>query len=98
MPLTTLCNATYDDPRQRQLFKNIIYIGALSILLEIDEEALAQLIAEQYKGKEKLLAPNLNALKIGRDYAREKLQHPLGLKVQRANNVGDKIFVDGNCR
>ncbi len=96
MPLTALCNATYEDPRQRQLFKNIIYIGALSILLEIDEEALANLIAEQYKGKEKLLAPNLNALKIGRDYARENLPHPLGLKVQRADNVGDKIFVDGN--
>ncbi len=96
MPLTTLCNATYEDPRQRQLFKNIIYIGALSILLEIDEAALADLIAEQYKGKEKLLAPNLNALKIGRDYARENLPHPLGLKVQRADNVGDKIFVDGN--
>ena len=96
MPLTEVCNATYEDPRQRQLFKNIIYIGALSILLEIEEEPLAQLIAEQYRGKEKLLAPNLNALKLGRDYARDHLQHPLGLRVRRANNVGDKIFVDGN--
>ena len=96
MPLTEVCNATYEDPRQRQLFKNILYIGALSILLEIEEEPLAQLIAEQYHGKEKLLAPNLNALKLGRDYARDHLQHPLGLRVRRANNVGDKIFVDGN--
>ena len=96
MPLTEVCNATYEDPRQRQLFKNILYIGALSILLEIEEEPLAQLIAEQYRGKEKLLAPNLNALKLGRDYARDHLQHPLGLRVRRANNVGDKIFVDGN--
>ncbi|MGD9601525.1 MAG: 2-oxoacid:acceptor oxidoreductase subunit alpha [Gammaproteobacteria bacterium] len=96
MPLTMLCNATYDDPRQRQLFKNIIYIGALSILLEIEEEAIAQLIAEQYKGKEKLLAPNLNALKLGRDYARDNLQHPIGLRVKRADNVGNRIFVDGN--
>ncbi len=96
MPLTSLCNASYGDPRQRQLFKNIIYIGALSILLEIEEEAIAQLIAEQYKGKEKLLTPNLNALKIGRDYARENLQHPIGLRVRRADNVGDKIFLDGN--
>ena len=29
MPLTDICNATYDDSRQRQLFKNIIYVGAL---------------------------------------------------------------------
>jgi 2-oxoglutarate ferredoxin oxidoreductase subunit alpha len=95
MPLTQLCNATYSEPRQRQLFKNIIYIGALSVLLDMDPEAIAQLIAEQYKGKEKLLAPNLNALKLGRDYATDNLQ-PIGLRVQRADNVGDRIFIDGN--
>ena len=95
MPLTELCNATYKEPRQRQLFKNIIYIGALSVLFEMASEALAQLIAEQYKGKEKLLQPNLNALKLGRDYATENLQ-PIGLRVKRADNVGDRIFIDGN--
>ena len=38
MPLTEICNATYADPRQRQLFKNIIYVGALSVLLDIDAD------------------------------------------------------------
>src|SRR6478609_10671291 len=28
MPLTEICNAVYSDPRQRQLFKNIVYVGA----------------------------------------------------------------------
>ena len=97
MPLTELCNATYSDPRQRQLFKNIIYVGALSALLEIDPDAIATLIGEQYKGKEKLLAPNLNALKMGRDWVIENLPHPIGLRVQQADNVGDQIFVDGNA-
>jgi len=97
MPLTELCNATYSDPRQRQLFKNIIYVGALSALLEIDPDAIATLIGEQYKGKEKLLAPNLNALKMGRDWVIENLPHPIGLRVQKADNVGDRIFVDGNA-
>ncbi len=96
IPLTELCNASYSDPRQRQLFKNIIYVGALSALLDMEPEALTELIAEQYKGKEKLLAPNLKALKLGRDWVIENLPHPLGLRVKRANNVGDKIFVDGN--
>src|SRR5689334_24093789 len=35
MPLTEICNAVYTDARQRQLFKNIVYVGALSVLLEI---------------------------------------------------------------
>jgi 2-oxoglutarate ferredoxin oxidoreductase subunit alpha len=96
MPLTDICNAEYVDARERQLFKNIIYVGALSALLGIEPEVIAELIGEQYKGKEKLLKPNLNAFHMGFDYAREKLKDALGLKVKRSNNVGDKIFVDGN--
>ncbi|MDP3169992.1 MAG: 2-oxoacid:acceptor oxidoreductase subunit alpha [Polaromonas sp.] len=96
MPLTEICNAVYSDPRQRQLFKNIVYVGALSVLLEIEPEVLEKLFGEQYKGKEKLLASNVQALHLGRDFAREHLQAPLGIRVQRSDQVGAKIFVDGN--
>src|SRR4249919_1386416 len=97
VPLTEICNATYSDPRQRQLFKNIMYIGALSALLDMDLPVIEALIGEQYKGKEKLLAPNLEALHLGREWIREHLPHPLGLRVQRADAVGDRIFVEGNA-
>ena len=96
MPLTEICNAVYTDPRQRQLFKNIVYVGALSVLLEVESEAIEQLFGEQYKGKEKLLASNVQALHLGRDFVKEHLQWPLGIKVRRADKVGDSIFVDGN--
>lgn len=96
MPLTEIANAVYADPRQRQLFKNIIYVGALSVLLDIEAEAIEQLFGEQYKGKEKLLDSNVRALHLGRDFAREHLQAPLPIRVRRADRVGHKIFVDGN--
>jgi 2-oxoglutarate ferredoxin oxidoreductase subunit alpha len=95
MPLTEICNATYSDPRQRQLFKNIIYVGALSALLEIDPNEIEKLFSEQYKGKEALLQSNVKALRLGREYAQQHLA-PIGLRVKRASNVGNKIFVDGN--
>jgi 2-oxoglutarate ferredoxin oxidoreductase subunit alpha len=96
MPLTQICNATYSDPRQRQLFKNIIYVGALSMLLDIDPTEIEKLFAEQYKGKEKLLDSNIKALALGRDYARDNLDCQIGLKVRPAEAVGDRIFIDGN--
>lgn len=96
MPLTEICNAVYTDPRQRQLFKNIVYVGALSVLLEIEPEVIEKLFGEQYKGKEKLLASNVQALHLGRDFAREHLKAPLGIRVKRADKVGERIFVDGN--
>jgi len=95
MPLTDICNAAYSDPRQRQLFKNIVYVGALSSLLGIELECVEKLIGEQYKGKEKLLEPNLQALRTGRDYAAKSLP-AIGLSVRRSDRVGKRIFLEGN--
>jgi len=97
MPLTEICNETYTDSRERQLFKNIVYVGALASLMDIEPGVIAELIGEQYKGKEKLLKPNLNAFQMGYNYAGEKLKDALGLKVKRAYAVGDKIFMEGNA-
>jgi 2-oxoglutarate ferredoxin oxidoreductase subunit alpha len=96
VPITAICNEMYSDARQRQLFKNIIYVGALSVLLGIDPDAIVKLFSEQYRGKERLLDSNVKALRLGRDYATQRLAHPIGLTVRRADNVGQRIFVDGN--
>jgi 2-oxoglutarate ferredoxin oxidoreductase subunit alpha len=95
VPLTDIANQSWDDPRQRQLFKNIMYLGALSVLLGIERDVIVTLIGEQYKGKQALLEPNVHALDLGREYASQHLQ-PIGLKLERRDNVGDRIFVDGN--
>ncbi len=96
VPLTEITNAAYTDPRQRQLFKNIIYVGALSVLLDVDADVFEKLFAETYKGKERLLESNVRALHLGRDYVKTNLAAPLGIRVRRSDQVGDKIFVDGN--
>src|SRR5260221_1944365 len=97
IPLTEICNLNYSDSRERQLFKNIIYVGALAGLLDIEPGVIAELIGEQYKGKEKLLKPNLNAFQMGLNHAKEHLKDAVGLKVKRAYNVGDKVFIEGNA-
>src|ERR1700729_479958 len=90
VPLTAICNAAYTDPRQRQLFKNIIYVGALAALLDIDLSVMEQLVGEQFKGKDRLIAPNIAALHMGRDYVAEHIG-PLGLRVRHSDKVGDRI-------
>ncbi len=96
MPLTGICNAAYSDPRQRQLFKNVIYLGALSALLSIEPEVVENLFGEQYKGKEALLESNRKAFRMGRDYALEHFKCPLPIRVKRSDRVGERIFIDGN--
>ena len=96
IPLMTICNQMYTDPRQRQLFKNIMYVGALAALLQMDFSAVEKLVGDQYKGKEKLIDANIKALQTGWDYAQANLPCPLGLQVKRADKVGNRIFIDGN--
>ena len=96
LPLTAICNAAYTDARQRQLFKNIIYLGALSALLDIAPEEIDTLFGEQYKGKEALLDSNRKAFAMGRQHALEAFDCPLPIRVARSNGVGERIFIDGN--
>ena len=104
MPVTAICNATYEDPRQRTLFKNIMVLGALSELMDVDGRVIEGLFSEQYKGKERLLESNVRALQSGRGFARDHLKSPkqpgVGLRVKRVDGphaVGDLIFMDGNA-
>jgi 2-oxoglutarate/2-oxoacid ferredoxin oxidoreductase subunit alpha len=97
IPLTAICNREYSDLRQRQLFKNIMYVGALTALLDMDVKELETLIGEEFKGNAKLVGPNIKALHIGRDYALANLTCPIDLQVRRADEVGDRIYIEGNA-
>jgi 2-oxoglutarate ferredoxin oxidoreductase subunit alpha len=96
MPLTEICAAEYADPKQRQLYKNIIYVGALAALLDIELAVMETLVGETFKGKERLLDANRRALRIGYDEAKARFACPLGIRVRRSSAVGDRILVEGN--
>jgi 2-oxoglutarate ferredoxin oxidoreductase subunit alpha len=96
LPLTKICLAEYKDARQRQLFKNVIYVGALAALINIEFDVLTGLLADQFKGKEKLIAPNVHAMELGFQYAQQNVQCPLNVRLERRDNLGDKILIDGN--
>jgi 2-oxoglutarate ferredoxin oxidoreductase subunit alpha len=95
VPLTELIAAEFSNPRERQLLKNIAYVGVLAQLLGIDTEVVKARLTQEFKGKDKLIQPNYKAFEIGRTFAASSLP-PVGLKVRRADAVGDRIFVEGN--
>mgnify|MGYP003859583561 FL=1 len=96
IPISAICQKEYQDPRQRQLFKNVIYVGALAALLNIEFDVLKALVAEQFRGKDKLITPNIYALELGYQYAHQHFQCPLTLKVERRKLINNRIMVDGN--
>lgn len=96
IPMMQLCMDNYEIPRHQQLFKNIVYVGALSVLLNVEMEVVQQIVRETFSKKEKLIAPNFKALELGASYARANFNCPLDIHVERRDNIGDKILIDGN--
>jgi 2-oxoglutarate ferredoxin oxidoreductase subunit alpha len=96
IPMAQMCAKHWTDPRQRQLFKNMIYVGALTALLDMDMDVLKGVVADQLRGKEKLIGANLMAVQLGRDYALEHFNCPLPIRVRHAGGTQGKIMVSGN--
>lgn len=97
IPLTAICDVEFTDPRQKQLFKNVVYIGAVAALLNIAIDEIEKLFGEQFKGKDKLIAPNMKALLLGYDYIKNNYAYPLPFRVERRELTNGKIMIDGNA-
>lgn len=96
VPMMELSVRAFKDARQRQLFKNVIYVGALAELLGIEFQALVEVLNSQFKGKEKLIEPNIKALQMGIDFVKENYHEPINIRLERRDLIGDSILIDGN--
>ena len=96
IPLKDICLQEFEKPAQRQLFKNIVYVGALSAFLNIDFKVLTEMVSDQFRGKEKLILPNIHALELGHQYASENFDCPLPLQLKTSDKNKSKILIDGN--
>lgn len=96
IPMTEMANRSFTNPRIRQLLKNIIYVGGVAVLLDLDVNEIERLLTEQFGKKPHLLDDNLKALRLGIDYVRTHVEHPLPFRLERRDLLGDSIMVDGN--
>ncbi len=96
IPIAEMCARKWSNPRQRQLFKNMVYVGALTALLDMDMEIVKGVISDQLKGKAELVNANLDAVNLGRDYAFANFACPLPIKVRHAKGNDGKIMMTGN--
>jgi 2-oxoglutarate ferredoxin oxidoreductase subunit alpha len=100
VPIAEMCARQWTDTRQRQLFKNMVYVGACAALLDMDMAVVERVVADQLKGKERLVGANMQALALGRDYALSNFTCPLPIRLQPDDATRaltkDKILISGN--
>ena len=97
LPLTDITNNNFSDPRQRQLFKNIIYVGALSYLIGLEFSALESVVSDTFKAKPKLIPSNVQALELGFKEAKAAFDQPLPLQLKSRNLNQGKVLLEGNA-
>src|SRR5215510_12945882 len=73
VPFAKLATQITPDSRLRKLLANMIYVGVVCELLEIDPNEMDFALTKQFKGKAKAVALNKQALEVGRKYAAEHL-------------------------
>jgi 2-oxoglutarate ferredoxin oxidoreductase subunit alpha len=96
IPLSRMCNETFDGARARILMKNIAYVGAVAALLEIDLDTITQLLEETFASKPQLIESNMQAIRLGYDYAKENFVCPLPMRVEAMDKTAGHIVIDGN--
>lgn len=96
IPLSRMCNERFDGARARILMKNIAYVGALAALLEIDLDTITELLEQTFADKQHLIDSNMQAIRLGFDYATENFVCPLPKKVAAMDSTKGHIIIDGN--
>jgi 2-oxoglutarate ferredoxin oxidoreductase subunit alpha len=96
VPMIQLAMEHFERPRTQQLLKNIIYVGAVATLLDMDMEVIKSVVAEQFEKKPKLIPANYQALELGANYVKEHYDYPLPLVLKKSDGVGNSILIDGN--
>jgi 2-oxoglutarate ferredoxin oxidoreductase subunit alpha len=97
VPFAKLATEITPDSRLRKLLANMIYVGVVGDLLEIDPAEMDVALSKQFKGKAKAVALNKTALEIGRKYSKENFDKSLvPYRCERMNETKGKIIIDGN--
>jgi len=96
IPFSELAGQVVQDVRLRKLIANMIYVGSVAALLDIDMTQVESAIAKWFKAKQKAVDLNIKAARLGESYVRENLTKRDPFHVQPMNLTAGKIIIDGN--
>src|SRR5256885_606344 len=96
VPYDKLVAPVCPEAKLRKLVKNMIYVGVVAQLLEIDLAEIEKALRKQFAKKVKAANLNLAAVKAGHDYAAANLTKRDPFVISRMDKTQGKIIIDGN--
>jgi len=96
VPYDKLVAPVCPEAKLRKLVKNMIYVGVVARLLEIDMGEVEKAIRKQFAKKVKAANLNLAAVQAGYDHAAANLTKKDSFYIQKMDKTQGKIIIDGN--
>jgi 2-oxoglutarate/2-oxoacid ferredoxin oxidoreductase subunit alpha len=96
VPYDKLVATVCPEPKLRKLVKNMIYVGVVALLLDIDMAEVEKAIRKQFAKKAKAANLNMAAAQAGFDYAKANLTKLDPFHIARMDKTAGKIIIDGN--
>src|SRR5947209_4984434 len=97
VPFDKLVAQVCPEAKLRKLVKNMIYVGVLAKLLDLDMTEVDNSLRKQFAKKVKAANLNLAAVQAGFDYAAASLTKRDPFRIERLNKNQCKIIIDGNA-
>lgn len=97
VPMSKMCVENFSGGRERLLMTNIVYVGTLVALLNIDPEVVRSLLDEKFSAKPKLMESNEVAIRLGYEYAKEHFDCPLPVQLETSNGTEGCVLLTGNA-
>lgn len=97
MPVKELVKKDPNVPTDyRDLVGNMVYVGVLAQMIGIDLEKIEAALVFHFKGKQKPIDMNLNAVKAGAEWAKANLEKKDPYYLEPMNKTEGLIMADGN--
>lgn len=97
VPFDKIVAAVCPDAKLRKLVKNMIYVGVVAKILEMDLDVVTKEVSKQFGKKPKAMELNMGAVKAGWDYVQNSLTKADPFLVEKSNQTTGKIIIDGNA-
>ncbi len=96
VPFDKIVATVCPEAKLRKLVKNMIYVGVMAQLLNLDMAEVEKALRKQFAKKVKAADLNWNAAKAGYDYATASLTKSDPFTIERMDKTAGMIIIDGN--
>jgi 2-oxoglutarate ferredoxin oxidoreductase subunit alpha len=97
VPFDKITAAVCPEAKLRKLVKNMIYVGVVAYLIDMDMTAVEAALRQQFAKKVKAADLNWGAVQAGFEYAQATFVHKPGFKLETLDKTAGKIIIDGNA-